>query len=105
MKKEESSNYSSAKLRRLEMLRNTLLDCRAECVNDKDEWLFYNEMSGRVYDKLTEERRKLGWMVVYPIINGSSGEALFEGTPEQCKIYVDIMKQSDHDAEVIVLQL
>lgn len=62
----------------------------------------YDKMSN---DRLTEERRRQGWMVVYPIVDGCSQEALFEGTKEQCKKYVSLMKEKDPKADFIVLPL
>ena len=56
-------------------------------------------------DWLTEERRRRGWMVVYPIVDGCSQEALFEGTKEECKTYVSIMKEKDPKADFIVVPL
>lgn len=93
------------KLDRLTMLRNTLIDCKQECVKDADEWNTYNDMMVKVNDLLTEERRKQGWMAVYPIVDGSAQEAIFEGTREQCDIYVSIMREHDPKADIIVLQL
>lgn len=93
------------KLDRLTMLRNTLIDCKQECAKDADEWNTYNDMMVKVNDLLTEERRKHGYMAVYPIVDGSAQEALFEGTREQCDIYVSIMREHDPKADIIVLQL
>ena len=44
-------------------------------------------------------------MVVYPIVDGCSQEALFEGTKEECKTYVSIMKEKDPKADFIVVPL
>lgn len=52
-----------------------------------------------------EEKRRQGWMAVYPIANGCSQEAIFEGTKEQCRIYVSTAKEKDTKADFIVLQL
>lgn len=93
------------KLDRLTALRNTLLELRTESTTNTDEWNTYNEWLGKATDLLTEERRRQGWMAVYPIVDGCSQEALFEGTSEQCQIYVDIMKEHNPEADIIVLQL
>lgn len=53
----------------------------------------------------TDEKRRQGWMAVYPIVNGCSQEAIFEGTKEQCRIYGSAMKEKDPKADFIVLQL
>lgn len=87
------------------MLRNTLLDCCKESVKNADEWQTFREMLAKVTDMLTDERRRQGWMAVYPIVNGCSQDALFEGTPEQCQIYVSILKEHNPKADIIVLQL
>ena len=96
-----------SKLDRLTMLRDTLLDCCKESVKDADEWQTYDDMMAKVSDLLTEERRKQGWMAVYPIVNGSAQEALFEGTREQCKIYTDILLENKPEmrGNIIVLEL
>ena len=95
------------KLDRLTMLRNTLIDCKQECANDADEWNTYNDMIVKVNDLLTEERRKQGWMAVYPIVHGCAQESLFEGTREQCKIYTDLLLGHDPSMKgnIIVLEL
>jgi hypothetical protein len=92
---------------RLTMLRDALIECKKESVKDADEWQTYDDMMVKVNDLLTEERRKAGYMAVYPIVNGSAQEALFEGTKEQCKIYTDILleNQPEMKGNIIVLEL
>ena len=96
-----------SKIDRLTMLRNTLLDCCQESVKDSDEWQTFHDMLAKVCDLLTDERRRLGYMAVYPIVDGSAQEALFEGTREQCKIYTDLLLGHDPSmrGNIIVLQL
>ena len=96
-----------SKLDRLTMLRNTLLDCCQDSVKDADEWQTFHDMLAKVVDLLTDERRRLGYMAVYPIVNGSAQEALFEGTREQCKIYTDILLENKPEMKgnIIVLEL
>ena len=98
---------TTTKLDRLETLRSVLIECKQECVKDADEWQTYDDMMAKVNDLLTEEKRKAGYMVVYPIMDGSAGESLFEGTPEQCKIYTDILFEGHPEMKgnIIVLQL
>ena len=98
---------SMSKLDRLTMLRDTLLDCCKESVRDADEWQTFNDMLAKVVDMMTDERRRLGYMAVYPIVNGSAQEALFEGTREQCKIYTDFLLGHDPSMKgnIIVLEL
>lgn len=96
---------TTTKLDRLTALRDTLLELCTESTANADEWNTYNEWMGKASDLLTEERRRQGWMAVYPIVDGSAQEALFEGTSEQCQIYVSIMKEHDPEADIIVLQL
>ena len=96
-----------SKLDRLTMLRNTLLDCYRESTKSTDEWQTYCDMLAKVSDMLTDERRRLGYMAVYPIVNGSAQEALFEGTREECKTFTD--KLLGHNpsmkGNIIVLEL
>lgn len=94
-----------SKLDRLTMLRDTLIECKKGSVKDADEWQTYHDMLERVKDMLTEERRKQGWMAVYPIVDGSAQESLFEGTKEQCKIYVSTYKEIEPNTDIIVLKL
>lgn len=96
---------TATKLDRLTVLRDTLLELRTDSTDNADEWNTYNEWLIKAIDLLTEERRRQGWMAVYPIEDGCSQEALFEGTSEQCQIYVSIMKEHDPKADIIVLQL
>jgi hypothetical protein len=98
---------SMSKLDRLTMLRDTLLDCCKESVKDADEWQTFHDMLAKVVDMMTDERRRLGYMAVYPIVNGSAQEALFEGTREQCKIYTDILLENKPEMKgnIIVLEL
>jgi hypothetical protein len=96
---------TATKLDRLTVLRDTLLELRTDSTDNADEWNTYNEWLIKATDLLTEERRRQGWMAVYPIVGGCSQEVLFEGTSEQCQIYVSIMKEHDPKADIIVLQL
>jgi hypothetical protein len=103
----EQAKNSMSKLDRLTMLRDTLLDCCKESVKDADEWQTFHDMLAKVVDMMTDERRRLGYMAVYPIVNGSAQEALFEGTREQCKIYTDILLENKPEMKgnIIVLEL
>ena len=98
---------SMGKLDRLTMLRDTLLDCCRESVKDADEWQTFHDMLAKVRDMISDERQRLGYMAVYPIVNGSAQEALFEGTREQCKIYTDLLLERDPSmrGNIIVLEL
>lgn len=98
---------ATTKLDRLNMLRDALIECKKESVKDADEWQTYHDMLAKVGDMLTDERRRLGYMAVYPIVNGSAQEALFEGTREQCKIYTDILLEGHPEMKgnIIVLEL
>ena len=102
-----ANEKTMSKLDRLTMLRNTLIECCEESVKDVDEWMTFHDMLAKVGGLLTNERRRLGYMAVYPIVNGSAQEALFEGTKEQCKIYTDILleNQPEMKGNIIVLEL
>ena len=96
-----------SKLDRLTMLRDTLLDCCKESVKNADEWQTFHDMLAKVGDMISDEHRRLGYMAVYPIVNGSAQEALFEGTRDQCKIYTDILLENKPEMKgnIIVLEL
>ena len=98
---------ATTKLDRLNILRDALIECKKESVKDASEWQTYNDMMGKVSDMLHEERRRLGYMAVYPIVDGSAQEALFEGTKGQCKIYTDILLEAHPEMKgnIIVLQI
>lgn len=98
---------SMSKLDRLTMLRYALLDCCLDSVKNADEWQTFHDMLAKVKDMISDEHRRLGYMAVYPIVNGSAQEALFEGTREQCKIYTDILLENKPEMKgnIIVLEL
>ena len=98
---------SMSKLDRLNMLLDNLRKCRNECVRHSEEWLTYNNMIEKVSDMLYEEKRKAGYMAVYPIVDGSAQESLFEGTKEQCAIYTDILLEGHPEMKgnIIVLPI
>ena len=86
---------SMSQLDRLTMLHDTLLNCCKDSVKDANDWQTFHNMLTKVGDLLTEERRRLGYMAVYPIVNGCAQDALFEGTSEQCNTYIDILFEND----------
>ena len=98
---------TTTRLERLTMLHDTIMVCKQESVKDADEWQSYDDMMVKVNDLLTDEKRRLGYMAVYPIVNGSAQEALFEGTKEQCVIYTDILLDGHPEMKgnIIVLEL
>ena len=98
---------TTTKIDRLTMLRDALIECKKESVKDADEWQTYDDMMVKVNDLLTEEKRKAGYMAVYPIVDGCSRESLFEGTKELCEIYTDILLEGHPEMKenIIVLQL
>lgn len=100
-----TTTTTTTKLDRLTALRDTLMELRTESIANADEWNMYSVWLAKVTDMLTDERRRQGWMAVYPIVDGCSQEAIFEGTSEQCQIYVSILKEHDPEADIIVLQL
>lgn len=96
---------TKSKLELLTALRDTLLDLIQESKQDADDWSAITYMLARATDMLTDERRRQGWMGVYPIVNGCARDALFEGTREQCKLIVDNARVSDPAVDLIVLPL
>ena len=97
----------TTKLDRLTMLRNALIECKRESVKDADEWQTYDDMMRKVNGMMLEEKRRLGYMAVYPIVDGSAQESVFEGTAEKCKIYTDILLENNPSmsGNIIVLEL
>ena len=75
--------------------------------DDEDEWMTYNDMQHRIEEMLHEERVACGWSGVYEIVDGCSGDCLFEGDIEQCKIYTDIMLEQhpERQGNIIILPL
>lgn len=98
---------TTTKLDRQTALRDILLELCTESTANADEWNMYNEWLGKASDLLTEERRRQGWMAVYPIVDGSSRDAIFEGSPEACKVYVDILLENHPEMKgnIIVLNI
>ena len=98
---------SMSKLDRLTTLRDSLLDCCKESVKNADEWQTFHDWLEKVKDMISDEHRRLGYMAVYPIVNGSAQEALFEGTRDQCKLYTDILLENKPEMKgnIIVLEL
>lgn len=96
-----------SKLDRLMTLRDSLLDCCKESVKNADEWQTFHDMLEKVKGMISDEHRRLSYMAVYPIVNGSAQEALFEGTSDQCKIYTDLLLGHDPSMKgnIIVLEL
>lgn len=80
-----------AKIGRLEAVRSVLIECMNASTKDENEWRIYAGMLGDIMNLITEERRKLGHMAVYPIGSGCSQQSLFEGSIEQCSLYIDIL--------------
>lgn len=102
-----STSTTIPKLDRLTKLRDSLLDCCDESVKNADELQTFCDMLSKIKDMISDEHRRLGYMAVYQIVNGSAQDVLFEGTREQCKIYTDIMldSQPEMKGNIIVLEL
>ena len=83
-----------SKLDRLMMLRDSLLECCKESVNNDDEWQTFHDWLNKVNDMLHDERKAQGWSGVYEIKDGCAGDCLFEGTESACKVYTDILLKS-----------
>lgn len=96
---------ATTKLDRLNTLRHALLDCMIESVKDTDEWHIYDDIMKRINDLMAEEHHRLGYMVVYHIVNGQTRDALFTGTKESCEIYVDILLEghSEMKGNIIIV--
>lgn len=101
----EQKIVKESKLNLLTALRDVLLDLSAESSNSAQERNQFNEMLAKTCGMLQDERRRMGFYGVYPIVNGSAQESLFEGTLEHCRTYVEILKENDPQIDLIVLQL
>lgn len=88
------------RLERLESLLLTIRECKSE--NPEMNW---EGMEERAADAVLQEKRRLGYMAVYPIIHGCSTEAAFEGTPEACTIYAEIYRENNPDNDIIILNI
>lgn len=82
----------------LKQLRNDLLQCK--CVCDVDEHQVIDDMLATVTDLLTAKRREAGYQAVY-----DRAEKLYEGTPEICALYVDILKEAYPEIELTIQPL
>ena len=78
------------RLRRLKMLLEA-----AESLRKEEPHLELGDIPERVRALLLDEYRKLNWHVVSPIVNGCAQEAIYEGTPEDCKKYVQRLVEKD----------
>lgn len=76
--------------RRLEILLEA-----AESLKREEPNLDLGDIPERVRALLLDEYRKLNWHVVSPIVNGCAQEAIYEGTPEDCKKYVQRLVEKD----------
>lgn len=101
------STTNISKLDRLTKLRNMLLECKNECVKDADEWQIYYDMTKHIIDLINEEEHRLGYMAVYPIVDGQAKAAVFTGTKEQCDTYVEILLNGHPEMKgnIIVLEV
>lgn len=98
---------TNSKLDKLTNLRDSLLVCCKEYVKSAEEWEKFHVMLETVKAMITEEHRRLGFMGVFPIVNGSAQEAIYEGTRIQCQIYTDLLLKSNPEmrGHIIVLEL
>lgn len=101
----EQKIVKESKLNLLTALRDVLLDLSTESSNSSQERDQFNEMLVKTCGMLSDERRRLGYYAVYPIVDGCAQESLFEGTLEHCRTYVEITKTNDPQFDLIVLQL
>ena len=54
---------SMSKLDRLTTLRDSLLDCCKESVKNADEWQTFHDMLEKVKEMISDEHRRLGYML------------------------------------------
>lgn len=79
-------------------LRDDLLQCKWTC--DADEYQVYDDMLATVTELLTAKRREAGYQAVY-----DPKYKLYEGTPEACAIFVDILKGAQPEIELTIQSL
>lgn len=90
----------STRLQDLTTMRLAIEDCRNR--HPEMEW---DSMVQRANDMVREEQHRLGYMAVYPIVDGCSCDAVYEATPEHCDIYVSIARENDPSKEFIILPI
>lgn len=79
-------------------LRDDLLRCKLTC--DADEYQVYDDMLATVTELLTAKRREAGYQAVY-----DPKYKLYEGTPEGCALFVDILKEAQPEIELTIKPL
>lgn len=94
---------SHEQLSRLDHLKLMLLAIE-DCKNRHPE-LEWGDMLERANDMVIEEKRRLGYMAVYPIKDGCAQEALYEGTPGRCQIYVELFLDPEMKDNIIILNI
>lgn len=87
---QKTRKSSCPRLRRLKMLLEA-----AESLRKEEPHLELGDIPERVRSLLLDEYRKLNWHIVSPIVNGCAQEAIYEGTPEDCKKYVQRLIEKD----------
>ena len=88
------------RLERLESLLLTIQECKQE--SPEMNW---GDMEERAADAVLQEKRRLGYMAVYPIANGCATEAAYEGTEQDCIAYGKIFKRHNPDKDIIILNI
>lgn len=69
-----------SRLSRLQTLKASVLDCINEGINMGD-------MVARVESEIKKEKKAVRWSCVYPVVNGCTTDAVFEGTDVDCVEY------------------
>lgn len=100
-------NTCTDQIEKLMKVRDMLQECQQEAIKDADEWMKIHDMLHKVGDMLTKEKERLGYMAVYPIVNGCSQEAIFEGPQEDCKKFIETYLEDHPDmrGNIIVLPI
>lgn len=94
----------TTKTKRLAYLLDALTETRDDCANDETERAKFNDVIRRVREMMDAERTAgLHILSVYPVVNGCSREAVFEGTMAQCRAYVHRRKEAEPRFECIIL--
>lgn len=95
-------NDEKRKLRLIEDLAERIVELRSIPGFWAEERNALGYMLDITAEMLRNEHIRLGYVSVYPICNGCSCEAIFTGTPSDCRTYVQSIRNSDPEFDCII---